>query len=267
MAEAGSFLTFPARFYLEKYYSGVGAENEAFMRAVAESGREAGKLETVVEIGGGPSLCGMLAMAAGAEEGPERVVWVDIAPSNLAEVGAWLEDAEGAFEYAEVLRWIEGELDVDSAKVVRRLRGADWEMHAVDLWKGLPADLAGAGDVVGSYFFAEAATGLEDGFIGLTASLAEAAAPGARLALAYIRRSQPYHLNDDAVYPAFSVDENSIPSLLERAGLDLEDLQVMLGPRDEPPARPGYDGMVFVSGRLPPSPAAVGHSKAAGTNM
>lgn len=248
MSSVGSFRDFPARFYLDKYYSSVGAENDAFMRAVADGTRTVGTLETVVEIGGGPSLCGILAMAAAAQDGPEHVIWVDVAPSNLAEVRAWVEGAESAFEYTEVLRWIERELGVDPAEIVRRLRCATWETRAVDLRQGLPADLIGAGDVVGSYFFAEGATGVEQEFVDLTASVARAAAPGAHVALAYIRRSLPYSLDDGVLYPAFSVDEENLPPLLRRAGFELDGLRVERGPRDDPPARSGYDGMVFVAG-------------------
>jgi len=47
-----------------------------------------------------------------------------------------------------------------------------------------------------------------------------------------------------------AVDEDSLPGLLEAAGLRLEDMEIRLGPLEDPPARAGYDGMVFACGRL-----------------
>lgn len=250
MTHLSRFSNFPARFYLDKYYSRVGVENEGFMRAVAESVQAVDKLGTVVELGGGPSLCGMFAMTAATRAGPERVIWVDVAIPNLAEIEAWLQDSEDAFDYTEVFRWIARQFGADAAKIARRLRGARWEMHQVDLWDGLPGDLRGVGDVVGSYFVAESATADEHGFVALTSRVLDAASPGACVALAYIRRSGPYSLDDATLYPAVAVDEDSLPGLLDAAGLRFAEVEIHRGALQDPPARPGYDGMVFVSGRL-----------------
>ena len=250
MSHADRFSNFPARFYLDKYYARVGVENEAFMLAVAESVQTVDELGTVVELGGGPSMCGMFAMTAATRSGPERVVWVDVGAPNLDEIAAWLRNAPEAFDYTEILGWLADAFEVDPAKVAERLRGAVWEMRRTDLWHGLPGDLRGAADIVGSYFLAESATGNEQGFVELTSRVVDAASPGARVALAYIRRSGPYRLDDATLHPAVAVDEDSLPRLLDAAGLRFADMEIRRGPREDPPARPGYDGMVFVSGRL-----------------
>lgn len=241
---------FPARFYLERYYAGVGVENEAFMRSVAMSVRATERLGTVCELGGGPSLCGLLAMVAATETGPERVVWVDVAPSSVAEVEGWLAGTPSAFDYSEVLLWLEREFCVDPREVGRRVCAAEWDLRCLDLRRPLPRDLCGACDVVGSHFLAEAATNDERDFIEITSRVGEVAADGAVVALSYVRGSQPYRLDSDVVYPAFAVDEMSLPPLLKDAGLEFSDLSVERGPKDEPPARSGYDGMLFANGRL-----------------
>lgn len=247
---SSAFLNFPARFYLERYYSEVGVENAAFMRSVAGSVGGVNRLGAVCELGGGPSLCGLLAMTAGAETGPERVVWVDVAQSSLAEVEAWLAGTSSAFDYSEVLRWLEREFCVDPRELGQRVRAADWDIRCLDLWRPSPPDLCGACDAVGSHFLAEAATDDERKFIEVTSRVAEVAADGALVTLSYVRGSQPYRLGGDVVYPAFAVDETSLPPLLKRAGLEFSDLSVKRGPKDDPPARPGYEGMVFANGRL-----------------
>jgi hypothetical protein len=252
MSDVTPFLDFPARFYLERYYSTVGVENQAFMRAVASSVRPTERLGTVCELGGGPSLCGLFAMVAATESGPERVVWVDVARSSLSELNAWLRGAPHAFPYSEVLRWIEREFGVGPRELTERVRAARWDLRLLDLCRPLPPALCGLADVVGSHFLAEAATGDEREFVEITRRVSEAAAAGALIALSYVRRSQPYRLDDDIVYPAFAVDERNLPRLLSEASLDLVEMSIDRGPLEDPPARPGYDGMLFVTGRLAP---------------
>ena len=250
MTSPDALTRFPARFYLEKYYSHVRVENAAFMRAVGDAVAGAGSLGTVVELGGGPSLCGLLAMAAATDEGPARVVWIDAAPSSLDQVAAWLRDDAHAFGYEAVLRWLAETMGADPAALATRLRAASWHLHCADLRTGLPAAVRGVGDVVGSYFLAEAATDQEPVFVELTRRVGEAAAPGARVALAYVRRSGPYRLQDATLHPALAVDESSLPGMLDAAGLRFAELALRRGPRDDPPARPDYEGMVFATGRL-----------------
>jgi len=250
MPTAALFFDYPARFYLGKYYSKVGVENDAFMRSVADATRRLGSLGTVVELGGGPSLCAMFAMTAATESGPERVVWLDAGAPNLREVQSWLSGQPDAFDYSAILDWLEAELGASAQNVIERLRGARWDLRMIDLWAGLPADLDGVGDVVGSYFVAECATDCEAEFIELTKRVRQTSRDGAQVVLAYIRASSPYRLHDDTLYPALAVDECNLPSLLDLAGVSLANRAIRRGPIDEPPPRPGYSGMVFVQGQL-----------------
>lgn len=251
MPDFASFADFPARLYLEKYYSRVGLENAALMRAAARSVRSAGRLGVVVELGGGPSLCALLAMVAATEDGPTQVIWADIASSSMQEVEDWLGGASGAFDYDAVFAWLEDEFDVDASSLTSRLRDAHWDIRRLDLFRPLPTELRGVGDIVGSHFLAEAATANEDRFVEMTSRVGQAASTEALIALSYIRHSHPYRLGDEeALYPAFSVDEDNLPRLLERAGLEFAELRIERGLIDDPPARPDYDGMVFATGRL-----------------
>jgi len=250
MSSGSRFANFPARFYLRKYYAHIGPENAALMRAAAAAVASLDTLGTVVELGGGPSLCGLLAMVAATDSGPHRVVWVDIGAPNGEELAAWLRDDSAAFDWGPALRWLERETGADAHALTARLRAAHWDVRRADLWDGLPAGVGGVGDVVASYFLAEAASDDADGFVELTRRVREAARPGARVALAYVRRSEPYRLEDATLHPAFAVDEHSLLPLLHAAGLQFAELEVRRGPRDEPPARPGYAGLVLAHGRL-----------------
>lgn len=250
MPTATRFYDYPARFYLDRYYSTVGNENAAFMRAVGDAVAPLETLKTVVELGGGPSLCGALAMTAATAAGPSRVIWIDAGLPNLCEVDSWLRGAETAFDYTPVLDWLEQEFSVSREAVAERLRCAEWDIRHVDLWHGVPVDIRGAGDVVASYFVAECATDSEAEFVALTTRVLDAARIGGNVVLAYVRDSEPYQLQDDAVLPALSLDEDSLPALLDAAGLRFEHLEIRRGPLDEPAPRRGYSGMAFVYGRL-----------------
>lgn len=256
MSSASRFSNFPARFYLEKYYAHVGIENESFLHAVASSVQTIKQLGTVLELGGGPSLCGMFAMTAATRAGPERVVWLDVGMPNMTEIAAWLRQTSQAFDYARILNWLSQTFAVRREEIVERLCAASWDMRCVDLSHGLPQDLRGTADVVGSYFLAEAAAGEEQGFVELTRRVGEAASPAGRVTLAYIRHSEAYRLEDPTLHPAFAVDETTLPRLLDAAGLRFAEVEIRRGPRETPPARPGYDGMVFVSGQLRPQNAS-----------
>jgi len=145
---------------------------------------------------------------------------------------------------------MEREFDVATEDVTQRLRRAEWDMRCVDLWNGLPQDLRAVGDVVASYFMAECATDDESEFVELTRRVADAARDRAQVVLAYMRRSGPYRLQDDTLYPALPVDEQNLPDLLGAAGLTLNGCRIRRGPIDEPAPRPGYDGMTFVDGEF-----------------
>jgi len=187
-------------------------------------------------------------MTAATTRGPKKVIWADIAESSHAEVGLWLRQQSGAFKYRDVLGWIEDELGAPAAMVAQRIRAASWDLRTLDLFQPLPEDLLCVGDVVGSFFVAEAASSEKNDFLAVTARIAEAARSEARVSLAYIRRSRPYHLEGKRLYPAFPVDESTLPQLLAEANLRLSEIRVTQRPTEEPPARAGYEGMVFVSG-------------------
>lgn len=52
-------------------------------------------------------------------------------------------------------------------------------------------------------------------------------------------------------FPAFAVDESSIFGYLERAGVELEDVEVRSVASEDLASDPGYEGLLFVAGRLP----------------
>jgi hypothetical protein len=244
------FFEFPARAYLEKYYSNVGDENSAFLRAIVDFlADEKGSTDRIIEVGGGPSLFSLMAVAAVRQSPFRHVTFTDIGWKNLAEVESWLRDDPRQFDYEALLGWLHAEVGAPTETIVRALRASRWEILSVDWRNGMPAEWEGGYDVVSSHFFAESATDDEGEFLDLLWKVGRLARPGATLLLSFMCRSGGYRIGHQN-FPAFSIDEDNVCDYLARAGIELAQPVVSTTPTEDPASDPGYDGMVFVCGRL-----------------
>lgn len=250
MCPVDPFERFPAREYLEKYYSYVGGENEAMMRALAHfTQRFEPSLDQLIEVGGGPSVVPILAFCAATARSPRSIAFADIAAENLAEVERWLHSQPTRFSYANVLEWLSNEHGVEPAQIEHLARAGEWTLSSIDLRKPLPTGMVRAFDTVSSHFFAESATSDRETLLSLLGRLAELGRPDARVLLSFMRRSLGYSI-DGLEFPAITVDENTLPGMLDAAGLHLADVEYLVTGAETPPTRPGYEGMIFVAGIL-----------------
>ena len=245
------FYEFPARGYLEKYYNAMGPENVAFVRSITDyvTARTA-PTDTVIEVAGGPCMYSLLALMAARGRPFEHLTFTDIGWKNLREIESWLQDEPSQFDYHALLGWLGDVAEVDPAAVTRRLRASAWELAGFDWRKPVPPAWRHAYDVVSCHFFAESATSDEAELVAFLAKLGELARPGATLLTSFICRSAGYRIQHRE-FPAFGVDRESIFGYLEQAGLTLEDVEVSHVGSEAPASDPGYDGLLFVAGRLP----------------
>ena len=205
--------------------------------------------DTVIEVAGGPSLYSLMALMASRGRPFEHVTFTDIGWKNLREVSSWLQDDPSKFEYEPLLRWLGDEAGVDPAGVVRALRASAWELAAFDWHEDVPPAWRHGYDVVSCHFFAESATDDEADLVAFLGKLGRLGRPGATLLTSFIRRSSGYTIQQRD-FPAFGVDETSIFGYLDAAGLRLEDVEVRSVAAEDPASDPGYDGLLFVAGRL-----------------
>jgi NNMT/PNMT/TEMT family len=244
------FFEFPARAYLEKYYSHVGPENEAFMRSITDYLRDRSvPSDTVIEVAGGPSLYALMAMMACRERPFRHVTFTDIGWKNLREVEGWLHDYPQQFDYYELLRWINEEVGADPNRVTDSLRQSNWELVNFDWREPVPAAWQRANDVVSCHFFAESATSDEAELVDFFAKLGRLGRPGATLLLSVMCKSHGYTIGHSD-FPAFSIDEQNVFGYLERAGLELEDVELSTTPCEDPSTMPGYDALLFIGARM-----------------
>lgn len=255
MCPIDPFEHFPALEYLEKYYSYVGEENEAMMRALAHfTQRFKPNFDRLIEVGGGPSVVPILAFCAATACSPRSIAFADIAAENLAEVERWVHSQPTRFSYAGILEWLSNEHGVEPAQIERLARSGEWTLSSIDLRQPLPTSMIRTFDTVSSHFFAESATSDRGTLLSLLGRLAELGRPDARILLSFMRRSLGYSING-LKFPAVEVDENTLPGMLDTAGLHLTDIEYLVTDAETPPTRPGYEGMVFVAGILQTSTA------------
>jgi hypothetical protein len=245
------FYEFPARGYLDKYYGAMGPENVAFAHSITDYLRtRIMPTDTVIEVAGGPCLFSLMSLMAMRGRPFEHVTFTDIGWKNLREVECWLTEDPSKFDYSELLHWLGAELDADPGAVARSLRASNWELAGFDWGNDPPAAWRHRYDVVSCHFFAESATNDEADFVAFLEKLGGLGRPGATLLTSFICRSSGYRIHRRD-YPAFAIDENSVFHYLELAGLQLQDVEVRTVPAEDPASDPGYEGLLFVAGRLP----------------
>jgi hypothetical protein len=245
------FYEFPARGYLEKYYGTMGPENVAFVRSIADYlWTRTAPTDTVIEVAGGPSLYSLMALMAGRRRPFEHVTFTDIGWKNLREVECWLRDHPAQFDYAPLLGWLRDEAGIDAGEVAAALRASDWELAQFDWHNPVPQAWRHGYDVVSCHFFAESATSDEADLVEFLSHLGQLGRPGATLLTSFICHSSGYRIHQSD-FPAFAIDQESVFHYLDRAGVRLRDVEVRSVPAQDPESNPGYDGLLFIAGRLP----------------
>jgi hypothetical protein len=247
---ASVFFEFPARAYLEKYYNEVGAENSAFLRSITDYLTEQQPpTDRVIEVAGGPSLFSMFAVAAVRGRPFRQVTFTDVGWRNLGEVEAWLRDDPRQFDYDPLVSWLREQVEADPETLFDTMRRSSWDLSHFDWRSDVPVAWVRAHDVVCSHFFAESATDNEEELLSLLEKVGRVGRPGATVLLSFMCRSSGYRIAHQD-FPAFDIDEHNVWSYLERAGVNLADGVLRTAPTEDPSSYPGYDGMLFIGGRL-----------------
>ena len=244
---------FPARAYLDQHYGHMSAETATMMSSIIAyvRGREIAPPARLIEVAGGPTVFSLLALTAALGAAPERIVFTDIADTNLAEIDDWLHDRAAAFDYSHLYAWLHAEAEVDPERAVSALRGARWELVQRDWQHPPPAAWIGAFDAISSHFFVESAT--HDAVTAQTfaSNYASVGRRDALVLLSFLQHADSWDCDGFAV-PSLRENEGMIEAFLRTSGLSLRDATIRTAAGRQPAEVTGYAGVVTVSGMRAP---------------
>ena len=246
---------FPARAYLDQHYGHMSAETATMMTAIIDfaRGRDIAAPARLIEVAGGPTVFSLLALTAALDAPPQRIVFTDIAESNLREIDAWLHGRPQAFDYAHLYDWLATHAHADPERAAAALRGAQWELVAVDWHEPPPAAWIGAFDVVSSHFFVESATAHEAEARAFVRNYAALGRHEALVLLSFLQHADSWDC-DGVPVASLRVHEGMIEGFLRGGGLNLEAVRIATAPGRRSADVTGYAGVVTVSGLRGPLP-------------
>jgi len=235
---------FDSDAYFEHNYRSLRSDDRRILVAVRDhflaelAGAERQSL-TGIDVGAGTNLYPSLAMLPWCRE----ITLFERAAGNVA----WLSGAVEGYganwdEFWAVLR--QGNEVYPAVEDPRALLRQVARVHQGDLFDGLP----GGGYGVGTMFFvAESLTTAHDEFETAVDRFAQALAPGAPFAVAFMENSLGYDVGD-LRFPACRIDAGDVIDSLDRhaaPGLSVTRIEIP----GEPLLREGYTGMLLALGR------------------
>jgi hypothetical protein len=240
---------FPARAYLDQHYGHMSTETATMMSSIVAyvRGRACAPPSRLIEVAGGPTVFSLMALTAALGAAPGRIVFTDIAETNLAEVDDWLHERPGAFDYAHLYDWLRTHAQADPERAAAALRAADWELVPRDWHDPPPAAWIGGFDAVSSHFFVESATSDEATARRFVRNYAGLARPGALLLLSFLQHADSWDCDGVAV-PSLRVHEDMIVDFLRSEGIALDDPALLTAAGRQAAQITGYAGVVTVAG-------------------
>jgi hypothetical protein len=232
---------FDSRDYFRRNYQVLLPEDRQILkvagRFLAEhfrGGRTAGQ---AVDVGAGTNLYPALLMLPWVA----KIELLDVAQSNVT----WL--SENVYqppvpwpwqEFWDEISWLPGYRDVSRPEEILATRSTVERRSIFDL------EQAAWG--LGSMFFvADGMTGDPEEFQAAVRSFVRALRPGAPFVAAFMKNSLGYRVGDQH-FPAVSVDRDSLQELF--GALHLERFDIQATDRTSVVVRPGYEGMLVVTG-------------------
>lgn len=248
------WLQFPARAYLDQHYGYMSPETATMMASIIECVRDRDVRPPVrlIEVAGGPTVFSLLALTAALDAAPQRIVFTDIAETNLKEVRDWLHDRPGAFDYSHLYAWLDEQAGADPERAVAALRGAEWEFVQRDWVDPPPAEWIGAFDAISSHFFIESATPDEATALTFARNYASVGQADALVLLSFLQHADSWDCDGVAVQ-CVQMHEGMIEQFLATAGLPLAGAMLRTAAGRRPADVTGYAGVVTVSGVLAPT--------------
>jgi hypothetical protein len=199
--------------------------------------RNAQPIGTAVDVGAGTNLYPALLMLPWVRS----IVLTEYAPANIDWLAESLADGPGEWAWRPFWDRLAGLPAYEHVDQPRRRLAASCEVRRLSIF-----DLPRRAWNLGSMFFvADGMTEDEPEFEQAVRSFLGALTPGAPFMMAFMEGSEGYDVSG-IEFPSVRVTQGSLSELLAR--LPVVGTDVMRTDKTVRPLRPGYDGMLFVTG-------------------
>jgi hypothetical protein len=240
---------FDADGYYKGNYASVLPEDEQIIRRASsfliKACGNGGPVRTAVDVGAGTNLYPALLMLPWVR----RMVLTEYAPTNIAWLSENLIDAPGEWAWQPFWDLMAGLPGYEAVKRPRGRLAASCELRRLSIF-----DLPPRTWHLGSMFFvADGMTEDQAEFEQAVRSFLGALTPGAPFMMAFMEGSEGYDVSG-IEFPAVRVTQRSLGELLAR--LPVTGTDVLRTDKNVRPLRPGYDGMLFVTGFVEDDTAA-----------
>lgn len=194
-------------------------------------------ISSAVDVGAGTNLYPALLMLPWAE----RIVFTEYVPANIDWLNQNLTDASGEWgwqPYWDLVAGLPGYRDLEEP---RRRMAAVHQIRHLSIFD-LPPHAWGLGSM---FFVADGITSVHDEFERAVRSFVRSLIPGAPFMMAFMKKSVGYEVRG-VEFPAVEVTRDSLDELLIRVPVTGTD--VLETDKSIRQLRPGYDGMLLVTG-------------------
>jgi len=245
------FSTFDPKEYLREYYTTIDFENDQLLQFFGTCYKDIKPQSTLLEFGIGPTLYSLITAATKVD----TIHVSDRLAANLQETQLWKRGDEGAFDWEPFIRRaleIEGMEEVTLEDVQKRtalLRRKLTHFCFCDAFSNSPLLWSSEHkyDIVQVNFVPESITSSLDRWELAIQNIISLLKPQSTFILTTLKNATYYHLHYKR-FPAVSIDETLLTSMLIKCGFREEDI-IMHSISANYPYR-GYDGMIFVKAQL-----------------
>lgn len=218
---SNDFTNFKADIYLEEYYKSLGEENQMLLRFFYKAYKKIGKFETLLEIGGGPTVWQLIS----ASKFADLIIFSEFSKDCREEVIRFLKNESKHFDwkdYIEFVAKLEKPKSESNPNIESRVRKSVKSVVPIDIRKDTPLspNWFPKFDVVSMGAVAETIAETEKQFINYMKNSIQLLRKGGYF-VGYFSKNCKKWTHGDTVYQNFPVDEEYVCKFFEKNGFEI----------------------------------------------
>lgn len=235
------FTNFPAKAYLEEYFSKNGPENRALLSFLHNAYKTVPHCNSLIEIGGGPTIYQLIS----ASEKVDFIIFSDFAQSCREEVRKFLQKDKNTFNWNPFIKYV---LQLEDKNPSESLIADYKERIRSKIKVIIPCDIRNKDplfpiwcpqfDILSMHSVPDAISETEQEFIQNTKNPLVLLKQGGYFFSMFVKNAKNWKCGDKW-YPSFPVDEQYIKNLFPQLGLSLKNISTVDAEFEQ-----GYDGLI-----------------------